>query len=55
MNGDGKYVFTSMPTKELKVGRIRLLHAKCKELLVPKHQALTVKLQSLLTSEFGRR
>jgi hypothetical protein len=38
----------------LKLGRIRLLHAKCKE-LVPKHHAMTVKLQSLLTSTFGWR
>jgi len=42
-------VFTSMPTKELKVGSIRLFHANCKEPLVPKHHAMMVKLQSLLT------
>jgi hypothetical protein len=43
-------MFISMPTggKKMKLGRIRLLHAKCKELLVPKHHAMTVKLQSLL-------
>jgi hypothetical protein len=43
-----KNAFTSMPTKELKLDRIRLLHAKCKEVLVPKHHAMTVTLQSII-------